>query len=126
MQGRHVRLTVAAVLVLVSLLGVSAQGTDPLASSSNGCFNGWIGAWTFVPGCTCEGTCRTCSKGDGSEAPTANDCLACEPTDTHTVVNTADNSGTCTVAAELASSSVLQCGAVVSAFLAFVVALASA
>jgi hypothetical protein len=99
----------------------AAAATDPLASSSTGCFKGFIGAWKAESGCTCHSTCRTCSKGEGAAAPTEKDCLACKGTAKLTVVQQADKSGTCTSAA-----SMLQAGAVVSALLAFVVALASA
>ena len=58
---------------------------------------------------------------------TAEECLACKGTDTHTVVSTTHNTGTCTAAALAASAAaMLQAGTVVSAILAFAVALASA
>ena len=55
---------------------------------------------------------------------TDEECLACKGTDKHTVVSTTHNTGTCTPAASAAA--MLQAGTVVSAILAFAVALASA
>ena len=97
--------------------------TDPLASSATGCFEGWAGAWKARTGCTCPSTCRTCyHSGFDNFQMTAEECLACKGTDKHTVVSTTVNTGTCTASA----AAMLQAGTVVSAILAFAVALASA
>ena len=61
---------------------------------------------------------------------TAEECLACKGTDKHTVVSTTHNTGTCTAATAVvtaaSAATMLQAGTVVSAILAFAVALASA
>ena len=112
----------AAILILVVLTAtVTASTTDPLASSATGCFEGWAGAWKAKTGCTCPSSCRTCYHEDGA-IMNANECLACKGTDKHTVVSTTVNTGTCTASA----AAMLQAGTVVSAILAFAVALASA
>ena len=112
----------AAILILVVLTAtVTASTTDPLASSATGCFTGWAGSWTAKTDCTCPSTCRTCYHEDGATM-TAEECLACKGTDKHTVVSTTHNTGTCTASA----AAMLQAGTVVSAILAFAVALASA
>ena len=110
----------AALLILGVLTAVNGQ-TDPLASSATGCFEGWAGAWKAKTGCTCPSSCRTCYHEDGA-IMNANECLACKGTDKHTVVSTTHNTGTCTASA----AAMLQAGTVVSAILAFAVALASA
>ena len=112
----------AALLILGVLTAVNGQ-TDPLASSATGCFEGWAGAWKARTGCTCPSTCRTCyHSGFDNFQMNAEECLACKGTDKHTVVSTTVNTGTCTASA----AAMLQAGTVVSAILAFVVALASA
>ena len=57
---------------------------------------------------------------------TAEECLAYKGTDKHTVVSTTHNTGTCTAATAASAAAMLQAGTVVSAILAFAVALASA
>ena len=120
----------AAILILVVLTATVTASADPLASSATGCFTGWEGSWTAKTDCTCPSTCRTCYHEDGATM-TAEECLACKGTDKHTVVSTTHNTGTCaasnTAATPAASAAaMLQAGTVVSAILAFAVALASA
>ena len=115
--------------------------TDPLASSATGCFTAKAGStenvwdWTAKTGCTCPSTlpagapakfrpCRTCRySGSGENGVMEYDCLACKGTDKFEVSSTTYKTGTCTAAS---AAAMLQAGTVVSAILAFAVALASA
>ena len=115
--------------------------TDPLASSATGCFTATAGStenvwdWTAKTGCTCPSTlpagapakfrpCRTCHySGSGENGVMEYDCLACKGTDKFEVSSTTYKTGTCTAAS---AAAMLQAGTVVSAILAFAVALASA
>ena len=115
--------------------------TDPLASSATGCFTAKAGStenvwdWTAKTGCTCPSTlpagapakfrpCRTCRySGSGENGVMEFDCLACKGTDKFEVSSTTYKTGTCTAAS---AAAMLQAGTVVSAILAFAVALASA
>ena len=124
----------AALLILGVLTAVNGQ-TDPLASSATGCFEGWAGAWKAKTGCTCPSTlpagapakfrpCRTCHySGAGANGVLEIDCLACKGTDKLEVKSTTYKTGACTAAS---AAAMLQAGTVVSAILAFAVALASA